>query len=74
MTPREFLQSCPPFDRVSASALDSLEATLEVRFAPPGEALFRRSDAETRELMEKDGADVIGDFAAACRAELTALR
>lgn len=64
MTPREFLQSCPPFDRVSASALDSLEATLEVRFAPPGEALFRRSDAETRVLyvvrkgsirLERDG-------------------
>lgn len=64
MTPREFLRSHPPFDRVSESALDALEAALEVRFAPSGEALLRRSDPASRALfvvrkgavrLERDG-------------------
>lgn len=53
---------------VADAAKNALRYIIDIALGP------QRSDAETRELMEKDGADVIGDFAAACRAELTALR
>lgn len=46
MQPRDFLRQHPPFDRLGSDLLDALERVLEVRFAAPGEALFRTGDRD----------------------------
>jgi hypothetical protein len=53
---------------VAEAAKTALRYILDIAIGP------QRSDAETRALMDREGADVIGDFASACRAELIALR
>lgn len=53
---------------VADSAQHAIRFVVDLAIGPT------RSDAEMRAIMDKDGADVIGDFANACRAELQALR
>jgi CBS domain-containing protein len=67
MEPRDFLGLSPPFDRLDASALRSVERTLEIAYAPRGEAVLRRSDPPNSYLyvirkgavrLERNGATV----------------
>ena len=53
---------------VADAAKNALRFIVDLALAP------QSSDADMRALMDKAGADVIGDFAAACRAEIGALR